>query len=421
METIENEKKWSLPKILRFFGGSALLVSGIIFLMQGLQDNDTTKKIIYFMFFNFSVYLTGLICALAIKEPKGARVSLASGLSLLPLYFLQIGAVLFATFNDPTGINYPQMLKFDSLSYATIGLLGFSLFAFSGLVWFAFKCLANKHCKYLTFAYIFNNALLLLPIRGVIFSIILGSAMMGLIVFLAIKYFQKENSLNTFEINFAKGILFLPFFLLMLRTISLYNVDCLLFSYLALTTGLVLSVLVKPFSENKERFISKNSFCYSLAWFLFVVYLTDILPSLNFTYYLLMFAPIGVYHFYLGLVIPNYTKRHNDIALVVFCIAVIMNVFVPATITNSIISIIIGMGLCGFGLNTRSFSALKVGIILLTVSLIRHYELAIRLYEMSPWLSIGIMGIAIIILSSYIERNYTYLVNKFNLLRSEFK
>ena len=110
-----------LTTILRRLGSVCLVLSGVVFMLQGWKTMTSEEKYLAFLGFTAFLSTAGVVCATWFADTKTARTFLALGAATLPVHFSQLGARLYPAFS---GEAYAQTSSYAGTTpYAMLGLL----------------------------------------------------------------------------------------------------------------------------------------------------------------------------------------------------------------------------------------------------------------------------------------------------------
>lgn len=419
METVVENKETSMSTLsgkLRLVAGALIILSGAVFLLQDYYSADSTRRLTYFMLLNFAVMFSGVACAAILKEPKGARTGLGAGLGLLPMYFLQVGAVVFATFGANLLNRYPNMLHFQTLpSVFYGGIVALSLAAFAGLSIFAFRCLAGTKSLHFASAYTLVNLALLIPIRGnIAFTAIVCILETALLFYLERKHFQKEASLSAPEGIFSRGILFLPVLLPAIREASLYSQGYFAQALALGITAFVIGQIIAVNHKERETILSVNSLIVAQALYYFANGLIENFAGLQPFAPLLGFGLIGAYQYRVALLSNKYRRLHTNLGSALITYGCYNEMILHSTPAVAAVMLVVGLLLGALGNTIRSKWTMASAVLISSYSAFEIIHFIYMAKVISTWMIFGISGILILFISSYLEKHSLRFQLKFN-------
>lgn len=418
------ERKLSLSRLLRIMGSAVLVAAALTFMLQEWEASSHTVR--YFMFLGFTAVLSaaGFFCGIKIKEDKGARAFLAISAAVIPVHFSQLGALIFSKFGTPN-LHYPAYAHWVAPN--TMSALLTSMLAILALVpiaWIAFTTLARSEAKIMTLVFILSNALLLIPSREPDLM-----AFLGLMIFLFslgfdVKYMRKRATLKTKEGLLARSLLCMPFFFLIGRTIHLYEISTLFVSMLfACIAVLFYGFIPKGIQTRRPKvLIHRLSIIPAgMSWLLLAIELSSKL-NIGRDYFIPFIAiPYVVVLLAMSLRSESSQAFFQKVgALVAIGSAALQLLSFPG-VFSSLLLVMISILTAAYGQLQRSKAAFLGGILGLVFGLLYHLKYAVELYTLSPWLSLGVLGLVTIIASSYIERHHAVLAERVGRLRNDLK
>ena len=215
----------ALTRALRIAGAALVVASASTFMLQHWQvGNDLTR---YAMLVAQSLLLAAAayFVGLTMREGRSARTFLALVLATIPISFTVLGALVYSQFHvEPLRAlpHYVSWVAPDAMS-ALLAVAG-TLLVLVPLTVVSFVALARKEAKALTLAFCAANALLLVPIRQPeIASAIAGVALLALLR-LELTRFAFSAQLDTLEGKLARVMPFAPPLVMLGRAFSLYHV-----------------------------------------------------------------------------------------------------------------------------------------------------------------------------------------------------
>lgn len=403
---------------LRFAGVTALLAAAGAFLTQHWTDASYLSRYGMFLLFTALVTGAGVFCSSTIKEQKGARAFLGVTVMFLPVHFAQLGALLFSQFGSvpESAVSYYPYLYWEAPSLgiaSAVTALGIA--ALLPMAYFAFSALARNHADKLLRTTFVCGAALLIPTREPAFiAAILGS--------LAIFSTFRDQQISVFpEMRTVEGraARLVPF----VTIITMIGRQCALYNASAFLVGLVLVGLsyaaMGMRAANAER-SGATAFAEVVAWMLAIPGMLaisyDICES---------FRPApSIEPLFLGLplgaVMIHLERRARVCSLLFKTVAVLsigLTFVAEYSYSDSLLPSTMGLILAIVAVTTASAIESKtlfwIGAVGCVASLLRMLELCINLHVVSPWIVLGVIGTAAVIGGSYIERNFTAILERF--------
>jgi len=403
-----------LPTLLRVVGAVLLIVAALTFMAQRWGDLDHIQRYLSFLGFTGILAAAGFFCGVKIKEDKGARTFLAIAAAIIPVHFCQLGALIYSRVIEHLGlqVNYPPHLLWhaptDLSAFATVAL---GLIVIVPITFISFSTLIRSHAKLVTGVYLATNAALLIPTRDVNIMAALIAVMLLVIARVDLRRLSGSSETRTFEGKLVRFTLTLPLLALSGRTLQLYFID---------VSALFSSVLFGAFAyfmfEYAPKYVKYGAGRSTLQLFSVVpmciswgCLLKEFFghyganPSIE-----LVVSGIPMALLFLALSLRAEKGGSSALRWIGTSIAVVTavtNLCVYGGMLSAFICVLVGTTLGAYGYGTKRQSLFVIGATLFISGLAYHLKLAVDLYSMSPWISLGVVGVAVVLLSSYIERN----------------
>ncbi|MEM7281131.1 MAG: hypothetical protein AAF438_05845 [Pseudomonadota bacterium] len=399
----------TLSQLMRLLG-AAIMVGGLsLFLMQGWHSGNDANR--FFTLLGHTLLLTGggFLLSHGMKEFKGARLFFGLGLISVTANFTVLGALIYSVTGNPDASAYPSFASWvmQDPSQMTWIVLG-TLFVLLPITLLAYSILARRSAKWLTTSYLIGNALLLIPTRS--------SETVGLLVLLSVvialyalgRYGSKDETLSTFEGGFAKLTLFVPAGLMLARSWLLYDIEALATAILCTSAYIILRYI--------EKFTDEMPFMRGLIGVTSMVLISVIAASLALglwgqipSYALIpIFAGICL-SMSVDLIKRHTTSRRGPIfgfmLTLVVCLSIGINELSFQGLIPSILAVFLwsaAIGIAYWFKHRWSFIvAAALGVYLLFIN---FFEM-VRWHELYNWVTLSIIGAAIILSASLLDRH----------------
>ena len=428
METqTKSDRIASLTKTMRSCGTIVLTAAAISFLVQRWDTSTHILRYLYFLGFTCLLAFSGYLCGIRLKETKGARTFLGITAGLAVVHFCQLGAFLYSSYGLQLG-QVPRFLQWQTTdTLSLLGTIGLGLSIMIPLSFVGFSALFREAAKPISLLYLSECALLLLPTRESRLIGVLGLAcLIANILFDKFKL-RKLTASKTTEADIVRALLLLPGIVLFSRNLFLYNFyNSYCFSGLA-----YLSLSILLFNYVPQRYES------SKALSCFAQRLSILTTAAACVYMHLSFYPKGAQSafelstlclpFAMILVAASFfSEREIRTELryagtFIASLAACYSLLVFGGIIASVQAVIISVGLILFGHEVKSARIFRTGMASLAISLLYHLRYAQDLFEFSPWLSLGVTGVIVILGASYLERYHVQLHAAVKKLSAHFK
>lgn len=421
-----------LPRLLRWIGGIVLVASACSFVLHSWASLDPMRR--YLTFFGFTGVLAGagLFCGLQLREDKGARTFLALAAAFLPAHFLQLAAFVYhQLIGTPRGLPAFFVLQAPSPTALVLTLIA-AVPLLIGTAFLGFSALARSEARALTLTYALANLALMIPTRNPdIIGLFALAAFLGVAAQTA-RLRARASILETFDGTIALSLLQVPVLLLVIRNMSLYDITALLVSAVA-TAGAILA-----FSSARQIFKTTGTkklaerigfALTALAWYQFVVglffnpslgsmgaYLDAHRDAALLPFFALPYAVIVAI---ISLTIPERGANYRRFAAWLAILAMVNQLFTVPGLVSSLLCVLTGAVTLVLAFEAEERGLFYSGAFGLVAGLLYHLRYATELYAMSPWLTLAIPGVLLILLSSYIERNGGALLERVKRLKAE--
>lgn len=403
---------------LRWVGSILIIVSAVSFMLQGHDEILPAYR--YWIGLGLTVLLCGggLVCAYLFHETKGARIFFGLGAAFLPVQVSQVSAMIYAYWHGQAALQ-PQYrwLQFMDVSPAIIALDLVITSALLLLVSYAcYAMLARKHLKTLLWAFLAGNLLLLLPLRD---ATVMPIVIAGLFVFLrqTERRLHNDSSMRLPEGMAARALITLPLWIIAGRSL-LHPTSSLL--------AIVLSAVVVAYGIfDIKRYTQSTFLVYSGQWlgtfaavaiWLIVLNQFDVDAGSQ----LSALLPIAVILFALSGKVEFHARLYRLISSTLAVILSYAALFDQQTLAP-IFAIAAGILLTVAGIRHREKFPFFSGNLCVIGGFMFYWEYAVDIYATSPWISSIALGLAVILLASYMENKEKQIVAKSRYYFKELK
>ena len=403
---------------LRWVGSILIILSAISFMLQG--NDEILPAYRYWIGLGLTLLLCagGLVCAYLFNETKGARIFFGLGTAFLPVQVTQVSAMIYAYWHGQDAMQ-PQYswLQFMDVSP---GVIAFD-FVITGLLlvlvsYASYSMLARKHFKALLVASVVGNILLLIPFRdGNLIPIIIA----GLFLFLRqIEHrLIKDSTMRLPEGMAARALISLPLLIIIGR--SLLHP----FSYLM---AIVISAIVVIYSiVDIKRYTQSTTILHLGQWLgtlsamgIWMIVVEQF--SLDSTNNPSTFLPIAIILFVLSEQVDFHARLYRTISALL-ALGLTYSSMIDQHMLAPVVTIGAGILLTIAGIKYREKLPLIIGNICVTGGLLFYWEYAFNMYANAPWISSIGLGLAVILLASYIENIDKQIIDKSRHYFNELK
>jgi len=232
------EKLEGLSRVLRAVGAGVLLASASSFLLQNWATGGDLERYYTLLGHTAALAVLGFVWGLRANDAKGARTFLALAAGLVPANICILGGLVYSQFSWEGGAT--QVAHYASWvapsGSAALLAVGVSLASLAGVAGLAFVSLARERARLLTALYVAVNSIMLVPSRDPsIVAVVAALQLVALGVFEG-KVVRVTSSLRTLEGRFVRTMLFAPPVLVLLRSVLHYELSA---AFIAVATGAV--------------------------------------------------------------------------------------------------------------------------------------------------------------------------------------
>lgn len=407
----------SVSEVLRIFGACAVIASLSLFMLEGWSDGNDINRYLKLLGQTGLLTIAGLLLSFVVKEFKGARLFFGLGLVSAVTNFTILGALIYSIvpMDDLLGY-YPEAVTWTvgSSSQFLMVCIGASALL-TVLARFSYSIFARKIAGPLTLAFLGLNSLLLIPARGT-----LAVSVLTVIALLGATHIVKKLSSNsalvlTPEAKFAFATLFLPVLIIVGRAMSLYHIDELFFLTLCGLAYYALRLLAarnNAESERATKSVSLLTVTQTCLGYVMAILATQLLPNWMDNFSAVSFSLIVLVVTADQLVLGR-NKRAGTVmltisALIVVTINVIFALASPL-LAVKLASLIMCISVFGFAnyAHKQVNNANAARLVALFGSVITFLLMVFKLIawvNMSNWMTIGLVGMLLIVIGSCYER-----------------
>ena len=207
----EADSNTRFATFLRWFGAGAVGISGLLYLLHGIEDIDGALR--NWVYSGLMVILVGggLVSRLTLKDAKGARLFFALAVAVVPVQFAQLGGMIHELVAVESVSNWSNFAAVTATTTALVGAATALLLvpvAYSG-----FSVLARGEARRLTMAFSALNGLMLIPARDSLAGMAVLVVFVAAALILDQRYFAAKDSppvFRTVEGGAVRAIFLLP-------------------------------------------------------------------------------------------------------------------------------------------------------------------------------------------------------------------
>jgi hypothetical protein len=408
-----------IMRVLRWVGVLGMLIAGYLFLVRDVADGDVLFG--SYAFFGFSVALTlgGWICAKYLNDSAGGRTLFGLSAILMPVHIAQQAAFVLAATRgniDP---------RWDIGMQPMITLMVVTLPIIVASTWIGYTGWLRKQSRVFAPLYILCNLALLLPTRSPE-SVVIIATLMALPCFIVGSIFRQQTILmHTAEGIFARITLFVPFALIIGRSVYAGQGSLLLLAYCLAFIGVtlyypVVRQLKSKGLRNLIRLLALGM--QSTAWLVLCAW------AQPFEWVPDQWGPMLVYGipFLVAMIQLHVVKAEEGLLPRLICsvamlFAYSVHVAFESSAELSIFGFILGVAYLFFSTRYREKWMIVIGIFLLVVAFIKSIFGVVDHIDTIGWSGIGFIGFFLVVAVSIIEKKRSAIASVIHTRKNALK
>ncbi|MEM7138508.1 MAG: hypothetical protein AAF500_18150 [Myxococcota bacterium] len=388
---------------LRLFGATMVVAACGTFLVQSWDQAGDVTRYLALLGMTAALPLLALMCGVRWREGRGARVSLITMLSLLPVHAGVLAGFVFSQFGQPDDrvISVAQWVAPSPM--AACLLVAGAVAVLLPLGWASYRALAREHASLLTGLSALTHAALLVPSRTAACATLLAGPMLALGAWGALRVQPKTR-----EAKIAVASLFAPVFLLFGRQVLFYDAPAAFWGVALGTVAAGLFILGEHLPDRTvTRFSAVPMILSAGAFWLGVVWppiwgdAHGLSPGMQ----CLLLGGMAA----LPLAVAAWRSASTrgffltlGVGLNTFVVALVI-LFEPGAWV-ALEAIVLGVGLFSHGFLRNRRASLYTGVGLAVPGAVIEVTQAIERIDSSGWLALGSLGLVLIGGTSWIER-----------------
>ncbi|MCH9699559.1 MAG: hypothetical protein K0U68_15775 [Gammaproteobacteria bacterium] len=406
-EPLKPERRQFASTFLRWSGALILVVAALHYMIQGL--NITSEALRFWVMPGFISFLAmcGLFCGYWLKDPKNTRIFYGLGTAFIAAQLSQVAAMGRALMikGQSGEVLLDMWWDLDQLSPLVVG----SNFVISVLlavpvVYAGFTMLASQHRKSLLFGFLIANIAMMLPVRdqlSVTAIIVLGFFVLR---YRDMRYYQADRAMKTISGFSARLLVWVPLLIVVGRC-GFYTISD---KQYAVLLAMVAWLLIReiPRIVGKAEFIPLlQYFGLTIAMTAWIVGAHDFIQSfsgINEIYAAIL--PVSAFLFTMSFRIQDDSPATRFIAAMIAMLTVVCLMLDSSSYVTAMMSLATGLVLTVGGLYLHEKLVLSCGVISFIGGLLYYMSFLLDMYHAMPWLSAGLMGVAALLLASWIDK-----------------
>lgn len=395
-----------LASLLRWFGAGAVGISGLLYLLQGIESIDDVLRNWVYLGLMAVLVGGGLVSRLTLNDAKGARLFFALATAVIPVQFAQLAGMIHELVTVEEAIRW---FDFSGVTFANTALVGaVTALLMVPVVYAGFSVLARAEARRLTLAFSALNGLLLVPGRDSLVGMAVLVVLGVVALVLERRYFAAKNSAPAFRTVEGCGIraIFLLPLAIAATRFGLHAEA--LWGYCALT-ALFGTALVNSGTWIRNRSIVEvaslvGTLVVAASWGLFA---QDVFWAADQTIAypnLVVYAPIALFLFFGAEKSASFARFYRGAASLILILLSLQVLVVDHTLVQSVLVMLAGAPLAAWGLFRKHREALLGGIAITTAGFCAVIAAAVGDLTVNVWILFAGLGVALVLVSSMIER-----------------
>lgn len=416
----------TVSRILRSVGAIIIVASASTFLFQRWAPGSDLQRYLLLLGFTAVLSLGGLFCGLRLQESKGARTLLGLTLTVAPINFAVMGALLFSQFSlDGPLVQLPGYATWvaSSPSMALLTAVG-GIIVLAPLGHFSFMALGNNRAKLLSLFFLISNLTLLLPTRQPNLIAAVFILLIAALSYNEVRNLKQDTALRTFEGRLSRAVLWLPALILIGRGCYFYTPNQLLISAMLIAAA-ILCFLFLPQLTERKRWQSGLQICGAVlagsAW-LNMAELLDRSWSISSRWEILLaLLPISGILYLLSNYALNGGQNYRRAAVIVAILGGSANLLLNGGLQAALICLIISISVLIYGYLVEQRIIFFSGTAGTLLGVGYQLKAAVAHFSLAGWSSLMVIGVLIIISASLLERNSGHLRDRLQQVRGNLK
>lgn len=230
--------------------------------------------------------------------------------------------------------------------------------------------------------------------------------------------------MRTLDGIFARIILLVPVVCLIVRNLVLYDGTALMLSAMLAMVAIALLILLPRNMKRPDAIALSEASSFVAAGFSWQLFAQGtMLGSSHMLAHdfgtVIAYLPVAMLFTVMSLFTRGEGTMYRRLASWIAIGAVVAQLLTVPGLISSFLCVLTGVITIVGAFSTEEKGLLYSGAFGLIVGLLYHLRYAAKLYAISPWLSLAITGVIIVIPSSYVERNYRRIGERFQAFREQ--
>ncbi len=406
-----------ITTLLRWCGVLLILYSAVSFMLEGNQNLSPALRYWIGLILTLALCGGGMICAYALKETKGARIFFGLGTAFVSVQISQVSAMIYGYWHGDNAMQPEyEWLQFMNISPLLITIdLVITIIVATAVSYACYGILARNFLKNMLLISAIGNLFLLFPVRDPDLIALLLITLYLIIRKNELKMIQ-HSQMRLMEGLAARALINLPLWIILGR--SLFH------DLSEILTLAILSIVVISCINDAKRFTQSGPIIYVAQWLgtisALVMWLIIINNSSFFYGNSDELISFGAILFLLSFFIQYHAQLYRNMGAILALIGsyiAMMNGLAMAPI----MSIGIGIILTIASYQRKEIIPMLSGNAAVLLGFWFLMEYAITRFAFASWIGAIGLGLAIIILASYMDRQETKIIAKSKNCLNELK
>jgi len=405
MKVADDDSPLTAAAACRWLGVGAVLLSGAIYLLQGVQHVGVDVRNWVYLALMGALGAGGVFSRLAMGDAKGARLFFGLAVALIPLQFSQIAGMVHELVAGPQAAPIGALFDYTGVSPGVVYIVtAVSVAIAVPIAYMGFSVLARAHARTLTATLVALCAAMLIPARAspAGFAVLAALALTALV--LERRWFAQHVVFRTLEGRAVRAMLLLPVAISAGR--AAFHVDsitgyCAFAAVLALFIVRVAAVWLPP-GRWRNGLQDVAVMVAAGSWLVFVM---EVLGELRDGWVVaLAMLPIAALLLDVSRLRPAGGRAYRVLAsLLVLVTALSLTVDVHS-IPAAIAVLVSGAALTAWGVVRRERDPALGGAIAFAAGVLTLLVRAVHALDVTAWVSLALLGVAFVLGSSVLER-----------------
>lgn len=407
-----------LGQLLRWIGAALLLGASASFMLEGWESYGSEVRYALFTLYVLGLTGIGILLGWRAREDKGARAVLGLAVAGIPVIASQLGAMVHALVSTDNG-SLPEMLLYEAANWTWIAINSLMLVVLIPVAYLGFSALLRSHAKPLTTIYLLGCATLLIPVRhGFALTLLLVGSLFLIACFDLGKLAGTPQS-QTPEGIVSRLLLSLPAGIMLGRA-AFYPQTL---SFLGLTPLLIgllwFEVLPKMITSPAigGRVQALTLIPIFFGWFQLAAHAASSSGAPLLVLWLPMAGVLGGLSFRA----MNGGSQYRTAATGLAAIILVAQLASQGTFGMASLALLVSISIAWIGVWKQERVPFVTGLALALLALSYQLSFAVDLYRYSPWASLAGLGILILFMASYLEKQAAAMIGRLLVLRDEMR